>query len=177
MKRLVPFACIVVLCILSLAACSSEDASLVETDNRPTIPTSASNAFTVNGDIYVNAAFRGYTADSLSSATVADGATSITWSGLTPSSEEFAISINLRDTVEGEYRTDERQRIAISMTIRPRTGNDRSYILADGIVVIEDISRMAGRVTGSFSGTMQPLGPLYQPISISAGTFNIRRPR
>lgn len=177
MKSLVSFVFVVVPCLFCVAACSNEEQSLVDTDNRPTIPTSAVNAFTVNGDGYVNAAFRGYTADSLSSVTVADGSTSIVWSGLTPSTEEYAISINLRDTVEGEYRLDERQRVAISMTIRPRTGTDRSYILADGVVVIDAISRMAGRVTGSFSGTMQPVGPLYQPISLSAGTFNIRRLR
>jgi hypothetical protein len=167
---------LIVICSLLLSACSNEEQSLVDIDNRPTVPTSAVNSFTVNGDAYVNASFRGYSADSLSSATVQNGVTTIEFSGLTPSSEEFAIAIVLQDTLEGEYHYDDLQRAAISMTITSRTGGDRSFIIADGVVVLDAVNRMAGKVSGSFSGTMQPLEPLVRPISISAGTFSIRRP-
>jgi hypothetical protein len=161
----------IVACLAIVFGCTDDAGPGVPTTNTPTLPTGLTNSFRVQGAGYVNATFRGFTADSASVAhDEADGAL-IGFSGLTPSNVVFSVAIDIPERRTGTFTFGNASPARMSMQI-----GTTSYVAADGMVEITMFSPGIGQVvTGAFSATMTPFPGPGDPISVSSGQFTIRR--
>jgi hypothetical protein len=161
----------VLLCCLWLASCSDDTGTGIPTTNTPTLPTGLVNSFRVQGGIYTNATFRGFTADSAAVAYNDDAGAIIGFSGLTPTNVVFSVAIDVPQRRTGTFTIAESEPTRFSMQI-----GSTSYVAVDGVVEITTFLPDVGQiVAGAFSATMTPFPGPGSPISVAAGQFSIKR--
>ena len=136
----------------------------------PTVPegTTDDRAFTVNGGEYSNARFRGLANDESAGAEVRSSNTSITFSGLTPNDEVFAMNLLAAGTTPGDYPINSTSGTTISLLIGT-PGQQSTFLGASGMIKITELGSSGGTARATFECTMVSLDG-STTLTVSNGT-------
>lgn len=149
-------------------ACSSDPVKPAATN------TSSTNSFNVTGGGYSNASFKGFIADSASTAQEQTGSALIAFTGLTNKTDEvFSLVIQLNGTAAEKYDVNVVDQTAISMIIATPTGSN-SYLALSGQIDLTKWDAPGGRAKGTFYGTFRH-AISGDTITVTDGKFDVVR--
>lgn len=149
-------------------ACSSNPVKPAGTN------TSSTNSFNVTGGGYSNSSFKGFIADSASTAQEQTGSAVIAFTGLTNKTNEvFSLIIQLNGTAVKKYDVNVVDQTTMTMMIASSTVSN-SYFALNGQIDLTKWDAPGGRAKGTFSGTFRH-STSGDTITVTDGKFDIKR--